>query len=76
MKPDLGDHSVPIRLCTLSPSIRERVLLNVLRTLGIPDALGLLAPVPLTFVHVRAAVFDRTAEIYRLAGAAKYLKRK
>ena len=49
--------------------------LNVLRTLDIPDALGLLAPTPLTLVDAKGAAFDRTAEIYRLAGAAKNLHR-
>ena len=50
--------------------------LNVLRTLDIPEALGLLAPTPLTLVQARDRAFDRTAEIYRLAGASKSLKRE
>jgi hypothetical protein len=51
--------------------------LNVLRVLDIPEALGLLAPnVKLTLVNARDPVFDRTAEIYRLAGAAERLVRK
>ncbi len=41
--------------------------LNVLRTLDVPEALGLLAPTPLKLVQARG--FDRTAELYRLAGA-------
>ena len=50
--------------------------LNVLRVLDIPEALGLLAPTPLTIIGGNDAAFDRTAEIYRLAGAADKLKRK
>jgi hypothetical protein len=48
--------------------------LGVLRILDIPDALGLLAPRPLT-IYGDDPAFDRTAEIYRLAGAADKLKR-
>ena len=50
--------------------------LNVLRVLDIPEALGLLAPTPLTIIGGKDPAFDRTAEIYRLAGAADKLKRK
>jgi hypothetical protein len=51
--------------------------LNVLRVLDIPEALGLLAPnVKLTIIGGKDAAFDRTAEIYRLAGAADKLIRK
>jgi dienelactone hydrolase len=50
--------------------------LNVLRVLDIPEALGLLAPTPLTIIGGDAKAFERTAEIYRLAGAADKLKRK
>jgi hypothetical protein len=72
------------------PSIKEVVIidppkshkegpyfLNVLQVLDIPEALGLLAPnVKLTLVNARDPAFDRTAEIYRLAGAAEKLIRK
>jgi dienelactone hydrolase len=71
------------------PSIKEVVVidppkshkegphfLNVLRVLDIPEALGLLAPTPLTIIGGLDPAFDRTAEIYRLAGAADKLKRK
>jgi hypothetical protein len=52
-------------------------LLNVMRVLDIPEALGLLAPnVKLTLINARDPAFDRTAEIYRLAGAADKLTRK
>jgi dienelactone hydrolase len=50
--------------------------LNVLRVLDIPEALGLLAPTPLTIIGGDDKAFERTAEIYRLAGAADKLKRK
>ena len=50
-------------------------LLNVLRVLDIPEALGCLAPRPLTLIGARDAVFDRTAEIYRLAGVAAQFAR-
>jgi dienelactone hydrolase len=72
------------------PSIKEVVIidppkshkespyfLNVLRVLDIPEALGLLAPeVKLTLINARDPAFDRTAEIYRLAGAGEKLVRK
>jgi dienelactone hydrolase len=48
--------------------------LNVLRVMDIPDALGLLAPRPLT-IHSNDTAFDRTAEIYKRAGAADKFKR-
>jgi dienelactone hydrolase len=50
--------------------------LNVLRVLDIPDALGMLAPTPLTLVNAKDKAFDRTAEIYRIAGAENKLQRK
>ncbi len=51
--------------------------LNVLRVLDVPEALGLLAPrVKLTLINAKNKAFDRTAEIYRLAGAGKKFKRK
>jgi dienelactone hydrolase len=48
--------------------------LNVLRVLDIPDALGLLAPRPLTIHTQDEKAFERTAEIYRRAGAANRLR--
>jgi dienelactone hydrolase len=50
--------------------------LGVLRVLDIPEALGLLAPMPLTLINAQDPAFDRTAEIYKLAGAADKLSRK
>jgi hypothetical protein len=53
------------------------IFLNVLRVLDIPDALGLLAPdVKLTLVNAKDPAFDRTAAIYRRAGAAAKFQRK
>jgi dienelactone hydrolase len=50
------------------------IFLNVLRVLDVPEALGLLAPRPLT-IYSSDKAFDRTAEIYKLAGAADKFKR-
>jgi hypothetical protein len=50
--------------------------LGVLRVLDIPDALGLLAPRKLTIIGGKDKAFDRTAEIYKRAGAADKLQRK
>jgi dienelactone hydrolase len=71
------------------PSIKEVMLidppsshkagpyfLNVLRVLDVPEALGLLAPTQLTIVGAGGPALDRTAEIYRLAGADDKLVRK
>jgi len=51
-------------------------LLNVLRVLDIPEALGCLAPRRLALVGGSARAFDRTGAIYQLAGAADRLERK
>jgi cyanophycinase len=48
--------------------------LGVLRVLDIPEALGLLAPRPLTLIVAREDDFTRTARIYKLAGATDKLK--
>ncbi len=51
--------------------------LNVLRVCDIPEALGLLAPhVKLTLIGGRDPAFDRTAAIYKAAGAADKFVRK
>jgi hypothetical protein len=63
----------------VDPPVSHRdgpIFLNVLRVLDIPDALGLLAPRPLTLINAKDKAFDRTAAIYRLAGAGDKLKRK
>jgi dienelactone hydrolase len=73
----------------LEPTIKEVVIvdppashregpifLNILRVLDVPDALGLLAPMPLTLVNAKDPAFERTAEIYKRAGAADKLVRQ
>jgi dienelactone hydrolase len=50
-------------------------LLNVLRVLDIPEALGCLAPRPLKLVGAQNSAFDRIAQIYRLAGAGHRFER-
>jgi hypothetical protein len=52
------------------------IFLNIMRVLDIPEALGLLAPRPLTLINAKDKAFDRTAEIYKLAGAEKNFHRK
>jgi dienelactone hydrolase len=49
--------------------------LGILKICDIPEALGALAPRPLTLVNAKDPAFDRTAELYRLAGAADKLTR-
>ena len=44
------------------------IFLNVLRVLDVPEALGLLAPRPLTIHTAQAGAFARTAQIYGVAG--------
>lgn len=51
-------------------------VLNVLRVLDIPEALGCLAPRRLTLIGAQDTAFDRTAEIYRLADAADRFGRR
>jgi len=50
--------------------------LGVLKICDIPEALGALAPRPLTLINAKDPAFDRTAELYRIAGAADKLIRK
>jgi hypothetical protein len=51
-------------------------LLNVLRVMDIPEAMGCLAPRQLTVIGAKDAAFDRTATIYQLAGAADRFEMK
>ncbi len=51
-------------------------LLGVLKICDIPEALGALAPRPLTLIGAKDPAFERTAELYKLAGAADNLIRK
>jgi dienelactone hydrolase len=50
--------------------------LGILKICDIPEALGALAPRPLSLINAKDPAFDRTAELYRLAGAADKLTRK
>ena len=50
--------------------------MRVARVLDIPEALGLLAPRKLTLINAKYKAFDRTAEIYKRAGAADKFKRE
>ncbi len=52
------------------------IFINVLRVLDIPDALGLVAPRPLTLVNANDKAFERTTAIYDLAGVKQNLRRK
>src|SRR5262249_27072565 len=45
------------------------IFLNVLRVLDVPEALGMLAPRPLTLVNADEKLVQRVAKIYELAGA-------
>jgi hypothetical protein len=63
----------------IDPPVSHRTgpyFLNVNRIHDIPDALGMLAPTLLTLVNAKDKAFDRTAEIYRIAGAESKLQRK
>jgi dienelactone hydrolase len=50
------------------------IFLNVLRVLDIPDALGMLAPRPLTIVTAHAREFERAQSLYRIAGGTLKLE--
>jgi cephalosporin-C deacetylase-like acetyl esterase len=52
------------------------IILNVLRVLDVPDALGLLAPRPLMLSGVRDPGFERTRKAYQAAGAEDKLRVK
>jgi dienelactone hydrolase len=64
-----GDFS---QVVVVSPPISHEegpVFLNVLRVCDIPDALGLLAPLPLTLAGADHPVFRRVAAFYEAKGA-------
>jgi dienelactone hydrolase len=67
------------RVSVIDPPASHREgphFLSVLRVCDIPEALGCLAPRPLTITGGKKEAFDRTAELYRRAGAADKLERK
>ncbi len=74
-----GDKSIT-EVVIVDPPTSHRdgpIFLNVLRVLDIPEALGLLAPhVKLTLVNAKDKAFDKTAQLYKLAGAAEKFERK
>jgi hypothetical protein len=51
-------------------------LLNALRVLDIPEAMGCLAPRQLTLIGAKDAAFDTVAAIYASAGVAVQLERR
>ena len=71
-----------IELVIADPPLSHRDgphFLNVLRVLDIPEALGLLAPdVKLTLIgkNAKDKAFDKTAAIYKLAGAEDKFRRE
>jgi hypothetical protein len=71
---------VNMELVILDPPASHRDgphFLNVDRVLDLPTALGLLAPdVKLTLINAKDPAFDKTAAIYKLAGAADKFERK
>jgi cephalosporin-C deacetylase-like acetyl esterase len=52
------------------------IFLNVLRVLDVPEALGMLAPRPLTLVNADEKLVQRVAKIYELAGAKDKFKHR
>lgn len=52
------------------------ILLNVLKVLDIPEALGLLAPRHLTLLNAKDESFQRTSKLYEAAGYGNRLKTK
>ena len=57
----------------VDPPVSHRdapIFLNILRVVDVPDALGLLAPRPLTIHTAQANAFNRTKEIYRIGGGS------
>ncbi len=51
-------------------------LLNVMKVLDVPDALGMLAPRHLTLVNASDAAFGRTVKLYAAGGYSDRLKTK
>jgi hypothetical protein len=75
----LGDRNIK-EVIIVDPPTSHRdgpIFLNVLRVLDIPEALGLLAPnVKLTLINAKDKAFDRTAQLYKLAGAEGKFQRE
>jgi hypothetical protein len=61
----------------VEPTVSHRegpIFLNVLRYLDVPDALGLLAPMPLEIISKDRDAWSRTERFYRSAGASDKLR--
>jgi len=73
----LFDERIAEIVCVEPPATHDDgpYFLSVMRVLDIPDALGLLAPRPLTLRNASAKPFDKTAAYYRAAGSQATLKR-
>ncbi len=66
------------RVRVVNPTTSHRQgpqLLNVLRIVDVPEALGMLAPRPLTIVTDRPEAFATTAALYRACGAEVRIER-
>jgi dienelactone hydrolase len=76
----LFEHSLVDEVIVFDPPASHRDgphFLNVDRVLDLPTALGLLAPdVKLTLINAKDKAFDKTATLYKLAGAADKFERK
>ena len=75
----LDDSIAGVSLVSPPASHMERTaaqLLNVMRTCDIPDALGLVAPRPMTLIGADRAAFAKTAAVYEAAGAKEKLSFK
>ena len=73
----LFDSKIKEVACVAPPASHDSGphFLSVLRTLDVPDALGLLAPRPLALLGTKAKAFDKTAAYYRAADAEAKLTR-
>jgi cephalosporin-C deacetylase-like acetyl esterase len=63
----------------VDPPVSHRsgpTLLNVLKILDVPDALGLLAPRHLTLVNAKDPAFSRTTKLYEAGGFLDRVKNK
>ena len=64
-------------VCVQPPASHDNgpYFLGVMRTLDVPDALGLLAPRSLRVIGTKAKAFDKTAAYYKAAGAQQQFTR-
>ncbi len=51
-------------------------LLGVLRAVDMPQAIGMLAPLPLTLIQAPTGCRQTAADVYRLAGAGGKLSER